>query len=129
MNNNSVKLINCCAHPVSVFAGTVYDPQAGKSRGGTEILRLQPSGIVATATSAVEALPCMEVDGVFVPTCRRSFVKVTDLPENELCVVSSVYANAAKELGLDTSRLLTPYGNVINEDGKIVGCTGLVRCA
>jgi len=129
MNNNKVTLINCCAHPVSVFAGTIYDPQAGKSRGGTEILRLSPSGIVATATSAVEALPSMEINGIAVPTCKRSFVKVTALPEDGFCVVSTVYANAAKELGHDTSRLLTPYGNVIDSDGKVIGCTGLVRCA
>lgn len=127
--NNELKVINCCAHPVSVFAGTVFDPQAGKSRGGTEILRLPPSGIVATATSAVEALPSLDINGIPIPTCKRAFVKLTALPSEGFCVVSSVYANAAKELGHDTTRLLTPYGNVIDNDGRIIGCTGLVRCA
>lgn len=128
--NNTMKIINCCPHDVSVFAGSVYDPATSKSRGGKEILRLPRSGIVASARSSIEAMPEMELGGVSIPTCKRTFAWVTDLPgENNLYIVSSVYAQAAKELGKDVSKLLTPYGTVIDEKGTVVGCTGLIRYA
>ena len=94
------------------------------------ILHLPKSGFVASARSAVEALPEMEMDGVFIPTCKRTFASVNDLPDkNALYVVSSVYAQAAKELGKDISNLLTPYGTVINDQGVVIGCTSLIRYA
>lgn len=129
--NKNLKIINCCPHTVSVFEGSVYDPASGKSKGGKEILRFPASGIVASARSSVEALPSMEIDGVAVPTCKRNFAKVSELPgeENHLYIVSSVYAQATKELGGNVENLLTPYGTVVNECGAIVGCTGLIRYA
>lgn len=128
--DNNKKIVNCCPHDVSVFSGSIYDPKTSKSRGGKEILHLPRSGFVASARSSVEVMPDMQMNGVSIPTCKRTFASVNDLPgENSMYIVSSVYAQAAKELGRDVSNLLTPYGTVINDEGSVIGCTGLIRYA
>lgn len=125
-----MKVINCCPHEVAVIEGSVYDPSSGKSIGGKEILRFPKSGFVASARSSVELVAPVKVGEISVPTCKRTFARVTELPkEGDLYIVSSLYAQAVKELGGNVSNLLIPYGSVVNEQGKIVGCTGLVRCA
>lgn len=130
MSKAYLRVINCCPHTVSVIEGSIYDPSIGKSRGGKEILRFPASGIVATAKSSVELAEPVEVDGIAIPTCKRSFSTLSDLPqEGDLYIVSSVFAQAAKDLGEDTSKLLSPYGTVVGTDGKVIGCTGLVRYA
>ncbi len=125
-------IINCLPHAVCVYAGSLYDPASGCSIGGTEILRIPPSGFVATAKSSIFSLSPITIDGVDVPSCKREFAAVSQLPEsdnpNTLYVVSSVYAQAAAELGMDTSRMITPYGTV-KVNGRIVGCTGLIMNA
>lgn len=122
------KIINCTPHAVSIYIGTLFDASAGHNVGGTEILSIPPSGVVATAKSCIEPLDPMTIQGVSVPTCKRGFASITELPSGgDFYVVSSVYAQAATELGLDTSKLLTPYGTVKGRNGAIIGCTGLVR--
>ncbi|MBQ3026912.1 MAG: hypothetical protein IJD27_05220, partial [Alistipes sp.] len=66
----------------------------GKSKGGEPIISFQPSGIVASARSSVEAIPDMEYNGVNIPVCKRNFAAVSELPEDNTClyIVSSLYA-------------------------------------
>lgn len=124
----NLRVVNCCNHVVSVYENAVFDPAVKGCRGGNKVISFQPSGYIASALSTVEALPDMDMDGVKVPIRKRNFASVTDLPEeNCLYIVSSLYATASKELGRDTSRLLVPHGDVVNEDGKKIGCTGLIR--
>lgn len=121
------KIINCTPHSVSIFMGTLYDPDGGHSIGGTKIADIPPCGTVATAKSSVLVNAPLNINGVPVPTCKRQFASVSPLPEEgDLYIVSAVYAQACAELGLDTSKLLSPYGTV-KSNGKIIGCTGLVR--
>lgn len=126
-----VSVVNCCPHAVTIFAGSIYDPMSGKNKGGKPIIRLPASGIVATAVSSVDAGADMKVNGINIPTCTRKFARITELPyeDGKLFIVPSLFAQAAKELGHDCSRLLVPYGTVVDNAGKTVGCTGLVRCA
>lgn len=122
------KIINCTPHNVTVYIGTIYDPDAGCSVGGSELVTIPPCGIVATAKSAVTPLPALSIQGANIPVCKRDFSRLTKLPEGgDLYIVSSVYAQAAAELGLDTSKLLCPYGTVKDLNGKQVGCTALVK--
>lgn len=124
------KIVNACPHEVSVYIGSVHDPKSGKYRGGTEVIRFPKSGIVASAQSEVLPLPALEEDGILIPACKREFVSVSELPmDGSLYVVSNLYAQAAKELGMNTSHLLTPYGMVTDDTGKTIGCTGLVKYA
>lgn len=124
---DATKIVNCTPHSVSIYYGTLYDPNGGYCIGGTEVATIPPSGIVATAKSSIQANTPLDVDGFPVPTCKRQFSSVTPLPEDgDYFIVSAVYAQACSELGLDTSKLLSPYGTV-KSNGKIIGCTGLVR--
>lgn len=127
----AANVINCCPHEITIFTGSIFDPFSGKNKGGKVILRLPASGIVATAVTAVDASPDMEVNDISIPTCTRRFAKITELPyeEGKMYIVPSLFAQAAKELGRDCSSLLVPYGTVIDGNGRTVGCTGLVRCA
>lgn len=127
-----ISVVNCCPHDVTIYSGSLYDPFSGKSKGGNPILKLAASGIVATAVCAVDAKDDLIVNDCSVPTCTRKFVRITKLPseEGKLFIVPSLYAQAAKELELEIySKLLVPYGTVVDAAGKTVGCTGLVRCA
>ena len=69
----------------------------------------------------------LRLNGVSVPIVRRKFENVTELPNdrNKLYIVSSLYAQAAEELGRDTSNLLTPHGAVYDERGEQIGCISL----
>lgn len=127
-----MNIINCLPHDVCVYAGTLFSQAIGANVGGTEILRLPPSGVVATARSSIRFLGPLHIHGVDVPSCERTFSEITKLPESDdpdtLFVVSSVYAQAAAELGMDTSKMITPYG-MVKSNGKVVGCTGLIQNA
>ena len=127
--NNTTKIINCCPHPVTVFVGAVYDPNSGGYTGGYPIICFTESGCVATAKSSVKATEPLVIAGEEVPACNRRFTAVTPLPKADkaMYIVSSLYAQAVEELGMDTSRLLTPNGDVYTECGHKVGCTSLVR--
>lgn len=125
------KIVNCCPHTVNVFSGAMFDPSIGKSRGGDISATFPPCGLVATAKSTISLLPKLEINNIEIPLCKRAFARVTPLPTTEsdsLFIVSSLYAEACKQLGtVDMSRLLTPYGQVVNDSGKIIGCTGLIQ--
>ena len=124
---NAERIVNCTPHPVSIIFGTLFDPDLGHSIGGTQVAVIPPSGYVATAKSSIQARTPLVVDDVPVPTCKRQFCSVSPLPaEGDYYIVSTVYAQACAELGLDTSKLLSPYGTV-KDNGNIIGCTGLVR--
>lgn len=128
IKQQEVNVVNCCPHPVSVYAGSVYDPAIGKNKGGEEVLFFPPSGHLASVISSVEPQEPMELNGITVPTVTRSFARVTELPANgSMYIVSSVFAQAAKDLGQDVSHLLTPHGIVVDEKGRTIGCTSLVR--
>lgn len=126
-----IHVMNCCPHEVTIYTGSIYDPMSGKNKGGKVILRLPACGIVATAISAVDASEDMTVNNITIPTCTRRFAKITELPkaEGRLFIVPSLYAQAARELGHDCTNLLVPYGTVVDNCGRTVGCTSLIRSA
>lgn len=125
-----MKIINCCPHAVTVFVGTIYNPRNKRHTGGKPIISFPESGYVANAECDINATEPLVVDGEEVPACTRKFSSVSPLPGDDpstMYIVSSMYAQASEELGLDVSRLLTPCGDVYTETGFRVGCTGLVR--
>lgn len=127
-NIENRNIINLCPHEITIYGGAVYDPACKKYRGGHAIMRIPASGQVATAYSSVRAAEPMMLNGVWVPTCRMVYTDVTELPEEgEMFIVSSKYAKASKELDKDMGKILTTMGVVVDESGKQVGCTTLVR--
>lgn len=120
-------ILNCTPHEVAIYTGCLYDPKTGNYVGGEPVMIFPPCGSVATAVSAISAMDPLDLDGIPVPCCKRKFASITKLPGGaDMYIVSSVYAQAAAELGEDTSKLLVPYGTV-KRGGQTVGCTGLIQ--
>lgn len=110
--------------------GAQYDPASGSCVGGKKLISFPASSTVATAVSSINPEPSIILDGTEIPVISREFCRVTHLPEGyDIYLVSSLYAQAVAALGKDTSKLMVPYGSVINEHGKQIGCTGLVRAS
>ena len=122
-------IINCTPHECNIYTGSVFDPACGKCRGGELVMTIPASGVVGVATPEIIPDEPFMVGGLTIPSVRRKYVRVSPLfdEEGKLYIVSAVYAEAAKQLGYDTTHLLTPNGHVINDRGMVIGCTGFAR--
>ncbi len=127
---DKLKILNCCPHDVSVYEGAIFDPATNTYRGGSCIRTFPSSGYLASAKSSVSTVEPMELEDAKIPICRREFVRVTELPGNaDYYIVSSLYAQASKELNGTDSNLLVPYGTVVDNTGKKLGCVALIHNA
>ena len=124
-------IMNLCPHDISIFSGSIFNPATGKSHGGILTGFFPKSGIVASVTNEVTSPVLMEVNNAVIPTVTREIRSITELPETgddtTLFIVSSLYAQGARSLNKDVSKLFTPIGQVVNAAGKQIGCTGLIR--
>ena len=117
-------------HDINIYHGCSYDPTLRKYRGGTLLKTISYSGKMLNAES-VQKSGWMIVDGVKIPvTSRQMFINVDPIPpleECDYCIVSNKYVAACKNLGINTSRLLTIGDTVVDSDGRIIGCVGLCK--
>ena len=118
-------------HPVNVISGAVFDPAVRKYRGGEKVCEIPFSGRMLSAkVSQTEAEPVV-IDGISIPTMTpQVFADVDPIPsadECDFCIVSAMYVAACKSLGIDTSRLLTMGGTVVDDDGRVIGVVGFNR--
>ena len=108
-------------HPIVVFRDAVYDPTIRKYRGGT------PTGVIPYAGRMLSAR--MKPQKVLIPIrSAPEWESVDPIPDRSECdyaLVSVQYLSACRELGIDTSRLLTIGGSVVDEDGKVIGTAWL----
>lgn len=120
--------INCTPHAITIYAGAVYNPNTRKSKGGHMLISIPPSGHLASTKSDVAPAEPLMLNGTLIPTVNREYTSCTPLPKDgRMYIVSTPYAVAAKKLGLDVSNLLTTHGVVVDDSGKQIGCTELVR--
>ena len=120
------RIKNCTPHEVSLIAGSLLDPGTGYRVGGHTVITFPPCGNVATVTSSLSARDPINVDGVIIPIGLQTPATLSPLPEGaDFYIVSNIYLQAAKDIGLDTSRLLVPYEKV-RHNGKVIGCAGLI---
>ena len=123
-------LIKNCAgrHGINIYAGAYYDGAIHKFRGGRKIFEIPFSGKFYSARPLDNPAAPLSVNGVKVPTIRRTFGGIEPVPDDgNLYIVSAMYVTACKEAGLDTSRLLTIGNPVVDENGRVIGCTCLIR--
>ena len=118
-------------HPVNVIASAVYDASIRKYRGGVKVMEIPYAGKMLSAkVSQTEAEPVV-IDGISIPTMTpQVFADVDPIPsadECDFCIVSAMYVAACKSLGIDTSRLLTMGGTVVDDDGRVIGVIGFNR--
>lgn len=120
--------INCTPHDITIYVGSVYNKKTHKSKGGQVLISIPPSGHLASTESDVEPAEPLMLNGTLIPTVNREYISCSPLPKDgRMYIVSTPYAAAAKELGLDLSNLLTTHGIVVDDSGKQIGCTQLVR--
>jgi hypothetical protein len=108
--SNFFQIINLTPHAIVIF-----------DDDGETSADFPPSGIIARA--AETSVLVGNVNGV--PTKRKTFGEVTDLPEptpNTYLVVSALAGLAAKAGGRDCADLLLTADPVRDEGGRIIGC-------
>lgn len=104
-------ILNCTPHDIVIYsqADCTWDKTSRKQilrDGATPLTTLQKSGVVLSAKMASQ--DDAMIDGI--PIIRQTFVDIDPLPlgaDSDYCVVSQLYMAAVKQLGLDTTRLLT----------------------
>lgn len=119
-------ILNCTPHTINIYASKdVIDLNDRHLHvvDSAEAQVVNPSGTVLSAKMTYTG------EGYNI---QREYVGVDPLPEcadDDLIIVSALYATAVKELGGDTSKLRTVYGTVYDkaDDRKVIGCIGLCR--
>ena len=116
-------------HDINVIKGATFDPTIRKFRGGEKVLTIPFAGqMLSTKVEQVEAEPVI-INGVEIPTkTPQVFTAVDPIPEDvDFAIVSAMFVAAVKATGGDTSKLLTMDGTVVDDDGRVIGVTGLNR--
>ena len=117
-------IINMTPHAVNIIEEAKFSPPIRKYRGGKILTTFAPSGRLLNARMGEdESTP---IDGV--PTKRMAILSADPIPEgDDFYIVSQLYLAAAREMGWNTTRLLTIGGAVVDDDGHIVGASFLIR--
>ena len=119
-------------HSITIFADTTFDPSIRKYRGGTPICTIPKADRMLSAHQKpqIPAAP-LETESGFIPLRSApewaSVDPIPDATECDYAIVSALYVSACKDLGMDTSRLLTIGGSVVDDAGKIIGTVWLNR--
>ena len=117
-------VLNLTPHSISIF-----DEKSNKT------LTLPPSGVVARVSTQEEATGFVAVEGLPVPVVRKTFGKISGLPEDgESCIVSGMVLEALKAdpQGIDLTTVYAPdtgASAVRDEQGRIQAVVGLVGAA
>lgn len=115
-------------HGIMVFKNAEFDPSIRKYRGGELVGEIPYAGFMLSAKTTRVDAGTVEVAGMEIPAIAQGFTGVDELPEgDDLYIVSAMYVAACKQLGRDTSRLLTIADTVVDAYGRPVGCCGLQR--
>lgn len=112
-------------HDICVYSECKFDESIRKFRPGRLIGVIPYSGRMLNATilQSDEEPLCFEGMKLSIKS-KPVYKDVDDIPGIEICdfcIVSNIYAAACKELGYDTSRLLTIGGSVVDENNNIIG--------
>lgn len=111
-------MINLTPHPVTIFDGDRV------------IVTQPPDGTMARCTETRAELGTLVIYGNKVPLREVAFGDVEGLPEpadGVVVVVSRAAAEAAAARYPERDDIVYPDGQVRDEQGRIIGCTGLAR--
>ena len=128
------KIINLTPHVINVLAEDAAGEVAGSVGFGRAARAAQfravatlPSEGVARATTSVEVVGTVEVNGQAVPVTKTVYGGTGDLPtpvDGVRLVVSLITASAAQAEGRSTDDLFVVGDAVRDEGGRIIGVTG-----
>lgn len=117
-------IINMTPHSVNLIEGATFDPSIRKYRGGEVVKTFAPSGIILNARMGEEDDD--PIDGV--KTKRTAILSADPVPGgDDFYIVSQLYLSAVRQMGWSTSNLLTIGGAVVDDNGRTVGASFLVR--
>lgn len=112
-------------HDIIVYTGCEYSEKYRKYVGGELLTVIPYSGRMLSAVVKTPDTEKINLNGVEIPVNGpQKFIDIDPIPspdECDYCVVSAMYVAACKALGIDTSRLLTIGGPVVNESGQVIG--------
>lgn len=122
-------MINNTPHEINIIdpKDIHFDPVIRKyvaPGGTTPIITIPSSGILNARISTVDSDP---IDGI--PVFDKKIEGCDPLPnDNEIHIVSALYASAAAKSDIDMNRIMLVADPVMSEDGKtFIGCRGLVK--
>lgn len=117
-----VKIFNGTPHPINVVENSVFNPAIRKYTGGNVVLSIPSNGMLNAKVIAVD-LPAINN----IPCFGKYFSGVDALPEGfDIYIVSAMYASAAKDAGVDCTKIYTVADPVYTEDGNsFLGCRGI----
>lgn len=119
-----MEIINNTPHFVIIYSGSEFDPKIRKYRGGYVTQIIEPSGILLNAK--MQEIDDKPIDGIV--TKRSSIISADPiLDDGNYHIVSQLYLSAARQNGWDTSHLLTIGGAVVDDKGRTIGASFLVR--
>ena len=122
-------IVNNTPHPVNVIdpKDITFDPTIRKyvaAADTTPILTIPSSGVLNANISTVDSDP---IDGI--PVFDKCIGGCDPLPDDDnVHIVSALYASAAAKAGFDMSRIMLVADPVMSTDGKtFIGCRGLAK--
>lgn len=122
-----MQICNYTPHPVHLYANAVFDPTIRKYRGGTKIGTFNSAGMLSAKMAEKTVL--VREDGIVLK--RTEIVGCDEYPVYKLSesdtylIVSQLYLSAARQMGWDTSHLLTIGGAVVDDAGRTIGAAFL----
>ena len=122
-----MEILNYTPHPVHIYKDAEFDPSIRKYRGGTKISTFPSVGMLSAKMA--EKTVSVREDGIVLK--RTEIVGCDEYPIHKLnesdtyLIVSQLYLSAAKQMGWDTSHLLTIGGAVVDDAGRVIGAAFL----
>ena len=123
-------IVNCVGgHDLAIYTNSAYDPAIRKYRGGELLCVIPYSGSMLSAKLADTDADPVRFGDAMIATKVSTVVDADPIPSDDdtFFVVSALYVAACKQLGRDTSHLLTIGGTVVGDDGKVIGTAWLNR--
>ena len=121
-----MEIRNYTPHPVHIYKDAEFDLSIRKYRGGTKIGTFPSVGMLSAKMT--EKIVSTREDGIVFK--RTEIVGCDEYPINfegsdTYLIVSQLYLSAAKQMGWDTSHLLTIGGAVVDDAGRVIGAAFL----
>jgi hypothetical protein len=120
------KLYNGTPHAINVVVGAVFNSSIRKYVGGVVAVSIPSNGMLS-AKMETESIEPIIVGDVSIPQFTKKVVGIDPLPEGyDVYIVSALYAMAARQCGLDMTKIRTVMDPVYSADGNsFVGCLGV----
>ena len=118
-------------HDINIYTDCVFDENVRKFTGGRLLTVIPFSGRMLNAKIKTPETGIINANGMDIPVnTPQIFEAVDEIPskdECDYCIVSAMYVAACKSFGVDTSRLLTIGGPVIDSAGHTIVTTCFIR--